>query len=52
MDGEQDGPWRRWHDTGALMDEGMWVHGKKSGIWKRYDREGALVETVSYADRS
>jgi antitoxin component YwqK of YwqJK toxin-antitoxin module len=52
VEGRQVGRWRRWHDTGALMDEGEWVDGQRSGEWKHYDKQGELRKTQKHPDRT
>jgi antitoxin component YwqK of YwqJK toxin-antitoxin module len=47
----QHGFWQRWHDNGALMDEGEWVHGKRSGEWKHYAKDGSLRKTEQHPSR-
>jgi antitoxin component YwqK of YwqJK toxin-antitoxin module len=38
------GPWRRWFATGALIDEGENVDGRKVGVWRSYHPDGSLKQ--------
>ncbi|MFD4856207.1 toxin-antitoxin system YwqK family antitoxin [Streptomyces atratus] len=43
-DGQRDGPWRRWHDNGNLLDEGTCNLGKKTGEWITFNKVGEEVK--------
>jgi antitoxin component YwqK of YwqJK toxin-antitoxin module len=48
VDGKQSGTWQRWHDNGALMDEGMWHAGKRSGDWVFYNPDGSIRKKQTF----
>lgn len=51
-DGKRQGPWRRWHDTGAVLDEGVFVLGKKTGEWVSYDKAGNETQRKTHRLRT
>ncbi len=48
----QVGPWRRWFDTGELIDEGEYVDGRKVGVWRSYHPDGLLKQEKDHGPAS
>jgi antitoxin component YwqK of YwqJK toxin-antitoxin module len=40
--GQNEGPWRYWHENGARMAEGSYVNNLREGAWTFWDESGAV----------
>lgn len=45
----EDGPFKRYYDTGELKTEGMYRNDKRVGRWKSYYKSGQLERSYIYA---
>ena len=50
VEGEQimHGPFRSYHDDGALAESGSYLRGARDGTWHKYDSDGKLIGEVLY----
>ena len=49
-DGQKDGKFTQWADSGQKISQGTYEMDRKTGTWKRWNRQGKIQETVQYKD--
>jgi antitoxin component YwqK of YwqJK toxin-antitoxin module len=42
------GPYKTWHENGALYIDGQYRQGNRSGVWKFYSPEGELIRETRF----
>ena len=49
-DGNRDGPWQGYYETGELRYEGVFKEGKETGVFKYYYKSGNLEKELLYIE--
>ena len=50
QDGQKEGKFTQWADSGQKITEGKYERNRKQGTWKRWNRQGKIQEKIQYVD--